>query len=400
LRSNELLNQKIYSSYTPQGLQPMMTKLLLPSENRYPRIEDLAKQARRRIPSFAWAFLEHGSEHEQRLAKNLAAFQQIDLSPRYLSQATEIDTSVDIDGIRYTQPFGVAPVGLGGLIWPGADRAIAQAAAARNIPMVLSTVASLSIEDASQISRGNLWFQLYPTVSRDIRDDLLDRAEAAGIRNLVITIDVPSPARRETARRAGLPPGGNISAASVLQTAMHPRYALEVLRNGIPTFANFTRYAQKGSQSVASLVQSELGTRFSPADIESLRARWPHKITIKGILTPEDATDALDLGADALWMSNHGGRQSDALPTPIDRLPEIRAIAGDTVPIFLDSGVRSGLDVLRAMSRGADYVFLGRPFYYAVAAMGPKGAAHAIDILSQGLSHSMIQHSAVCGDQK
>jgi L-lactate dehydrogenase (cytochrome) len=375
----------------------MMTKFLLPPEDRYPRIEDLAIQARRRIPEFAWAFLEHGSEHEQRLAKNLVAFQEIDLSPRYLSQATKIDTSVDIHGISYAYPFGVAPIGLGGLIWPGADRAIAQAAATRNIPMVLSTVASLSIEDAAQLSHGNLWFQLYPTVSRDIRDDLLDRADAAGIRNLVITIDVPSPARRETARRAGLPAGGKISAASALQTARHPRYALEILRNGIPTFANLTRYAEKGSQSVANLVQSELAARFSPADIESLRARWPHRITIKGILTPEDATDALDLGANALWMSNHGGRQSDALPTPIDRLPEVRASVGSAVPIFLDSGVRSGLDVLRAISRGADCVFLGRPFYYAVAAMGPKGAAHAIDILAKGLSHSMIQHSAACG---
>ncbi|MBU2937381.1 MULTISPECIES: alpha-hydroxy acid oxidase [Pacificibacter] len=371
----------------------MMTKFLLPPEDRYPRIEDLAKQARRRIPEFAWAFLEHGSGHEQRLAKNLAAFQEIDLSPRYLSQAPQIDTTVDIHGTRYAYPFGVAPVGLGGLIWPGSDRAIAQAAAARNIPMVLSTVASLSIEDAAQLSCANLWFQLYPTVSREIRDDLLDRADAAGIRNLVITIDVPSPARRETARRAGLPAGGKISTASALQTAMHPRYALEVLRNGIPTFANLTRYAEKGSQSVASLVQSELAARFNPADIESLRTRWPHQITIKGILTPEDAAGALDLGADALWMSNHGGRQSDALPTPVDCLPEVRASVGDTVPIFLDSGVRSGLDLLRAMSRGADCVFLGRPFYYAVAAMGPKGAAHAVDILAKELSHSMNQHS-------
>ncbi|MGJ8530392.1 MAG: alpha-hydroxy acid oxidase [Maritalea sp.] len=374
----------------------MMTKFLLPPEDRYPRIEDLAIQAQRRMPRFAWAFLEHGSEHEQRLAKNLAAFQGIDLSPRYLSQATKIDTSVDIDGISYAYPFGVAPVGLGDLIWPGADRAIVQAAAAQNIPMVLSTVASLSIEDASQLSRGNLWFQLYPTVSREIRDDLLDRAQAAGIRNLVITIDVPSPARRETARRAGLPPGGRISAASVLQTAMRPRYALEVLRKGIPTFANLTGYAEKRSQSVASLVQSELAARFSPADIKNVRARWPHRIIIKGILTPEDATDALDLGADALWMSNHGGRQSDALPTPVDRLPAVRASVGNAVPIFIDSGARSGLDVLRAMSRGANCVFLGRPLYYAVAAMGPKGATHAIDILAKGLSHSMIQHSAAC----
>ncbi|MBU2865723.1 alpha-hydroxy acid oxidase [Pacificibacter marinus] len=372
----------------------MMTKLLLPPKDRYPRIEDLAKQARRRIPEFAWAFLEHGSEHEQRLAKNLTAFQKIDLSPRYLSPESKIDTSVDIHGTHYAYPFGIAPVGLGDLIWPGADRAIAQAAAAQNIPMVLSTVASLSIENAAQLSRGNLWFQLYPTVSREISDNLLDRADAAGIRNLVITIDVPSPARRETARRAGLPAGGKISAASALQTAMCPRYALEVLRKGVPTFANFARYAQKGSQSVASLVQSELAARFSPADIESLRVRWPHRITIKGILTPEDAAGALDLGADALWMSNHGGRQSDALPTPVDCLPEVRASVGDTVPIFLDSGVRSGLDLLRAMSRGADCVFLGRPFYYAVAAMGPKGAAHAVDILANGLSHSMIQHSA------
>lgn len=347
------------------------------------------------MPAFARGYMGHGAGNQNRLRKNEAAFDGIDLPSAYLSEPHTPETEVTVGGVRYAQPFGVAPIGLGGIIWPGADAAIARAVSAACLPMTLSAVGSLSIEDAAEICGRRLWFQLYNLSSRDVRDDLLARADAAGVRELVLTIDVPSPSRREAALSAGLPPGGDVSLVSALQASVKPAYALNVLRHGVPGFATLARYAPSGSKDVAGFVRRLLSARVGPEDIKAIRARWPHRLVVKGVLSVEDAKRALDLGADALWLSNHGGRQSDALSSPIDQLPSIRDCVSDDVSVFIDSGVRSGLDVLRALSLGASMAFLGRPFYASVAAMGSAGPKHAIDILSGELRHSMIQHAGV-----
>ncbi len=364
---------------------------------KYPMIDDLVPIAHRRVPLYAIDYLEHGAGRELLVQRNRAAFDDVRITPRYLRDLDGLDPSAELFGRRYDLPIAIAPVGMGSLIWPGAEMINAKAAARHNIPMTLSTVACASMESMAEATEGRLWYQLYSPRDETIRWDLLKRAKAAGIEVLMLTIDVPVPPRRERTIRSGLSVAPKITIGNVMRAAMRPTWSLETLRHGIPQFRNFAPYIPDGSsfQEAANFVRGQFGRGINLEEMKAIRERWPGKLIVKGILHPEDALAAVDIGADGVLVSNHGGRGSDASPPSIEALPEISEAIGDRAVILLDSGVRSGLDVLRACSLGADFVLLGRPFFYGIAALGKHGADHVLKILKEELIHAMRQHGFV-----
>jgi L-lactate dehydrogenase (cytochrome) len=361
--------------------------------NKYPRINDLKKPAKSTIPAFAWAFLEHGAGRETLLQKNEGAFDQVSLAPNYLIERKPIDMTCRLWDQQYSMPFGVSPVGMGGVVWPQADTHNARAASEAGIAFTLSGVSSCKLEDIAQQSKQAIWFQLYPVQDRQISADLMARARQAGVENLVVTLDVPVAARRETAVKAKLTFSPKITWNYVLQSVLRPKWSLTSLAKGIPTFKNFLPYIPAGSSGdeAVGFVGQQLNHQVNEEELAWIRAQWPGKLLVKGVLNPADAKRAQALGVDGIWVSNHGGRQSDALPPSLDALPAIREAVGEDMVIVVDSGVRSGLDVLRAISKGANMAFLGRPFYYGLAAMGSAGPQHVIEVLQAELHQSMIQ---------
>ena len=361
---------------------------------KYPMINDLIPLAHRRVPLYAIDYLEHGAGRERLIERNRAAFDDVRITPRYLQTLDQVDTSKELFGRRYDLPLGIAPIGMGSLIWPGAEMINARAAAKNNIPMVLSTVACASMETIAEIAEGRLWYQLYSPKDETIRWDLLKRAKAAGIDVVILTVDVPVPPRRERTIKSGLSVVPKITIGNVVRACLHPSWSLEILRQGIPQFRNMAPYVPDGAsfQEAANFIRGQFGRGIGLDEIKAIRDRWQGKLIIKGILHPDDAIAVADIGADGILVSNHGGRGSDASPPSINALPEIANAVGNRATILLDSGIRSGLDVLRACSLGADFVLLGRPFFYGIAALGKHGTDHVTRILREELIHAMRQH--------
>lgn len=354
-------------------------------------IADLAQRAKRRIPAFAWGYLDGGSGEEDGLRRNRERLAAVLLKPRFCVGATP-DPSTELFGQRYAQPFGIAPVGMGGLMWPGADLMLAEQAKAHGLPMVASTVSSTALEDIAAAAGGNAWFQLYFVRRPDINRDLLERAWAAGIRVLALTVDVPLPGdrRRDVHNRFVLPfrPGPRF----VAEVIRHPAWALATLRRGSPGFPNLEPYVGEiRSQTLAEFVTAQIKRELDWSDVAEVRRLWPGKLLIKGVLAPEDAILALAAGADGIWASNHGGRQQDSAPAAIDALAAIRAAVGPDPTLVMDSGIRSGEDIARARVMGADMVFSGRSFYYAAAAGGAAGAAKAVELIAADLRRTLVQ---------
>jgi len=266
--------------------------------------------------------------------------------------------------------------------------------------MTLSTVACASIETVAEAAGGQLWFQFYSPKDETIRWDLLDRASAAGVEVLIVTVDVPVPPRRERTLKSGLSVVPRITPSNVWRAALHPTWSIATLRHGMPRFQNFSPYLPKNAslQESATFVRSLLGRPLVPDELKAIRDRWRGKLIVKGVLHAEDALSAVKLGADGVLVSNHGGRQSDAAPTSMSALPAIIEAVNGKAAVLLDSGVRSGLDVLRALTLGADFVLLGRPFFYGLASLGRRGADHVINILKDELIHAMRQHGVVSLD--
>lgn len=359
---------------------------------RYPRISDLIPRARRRMPGFAWGYLQHAQSRETLLRENTTVFDRIRLGQTLLNDMGAPDTRTNVLGQRFAKPFGIAPVGLTSMMWPDGERHFARVARGTDLPMVMSTVANAPLEEIAPESGGKLWFQLYATAERDPRLDLVRRAQDAGVGTLVLTIDVPVTSRRELASVSGLPPRGRLTPRMIAQAALCPDWALRTLRRGRPDFVNFRPYMPKTASFIdmGDFAARNLGRRVLRSEIAEIRDLWPGKLVIKGVLSEADARTACDLGADALWISNHGARQTDAALPALCALRMLRPLFPG-MPMFLDSGVRSGIDVLRALRLGADFVFLGRPWFYGLAALGPRGAQHVADILGAELDHAMRQ---------
>jgi L-lactate dehydrogenase (cytochrome) len=356
-------------------------------------VADLKKRARRRVPRFAFDYLEGGCNEEVALVRNRRMLDAIVMEPRYLEDCAPPDLSVTLFGRRYAAPIGVAPVGLGGLIWPRVAEYLAEAAGRANIPFCLSTVATTSIERAAALAGDCLWFQLYTPTDPAMCDDLLDRAAAVGCRVLLVTIDVPGTAWRPRDLRNGLSVPPRFDLRTLLQMAVRPSWAMATLRAGIPQFESLRPYLPKDAGMVASSVftRAMLTGGLNRAALARIRDRWQGALVLKGVETVRDAELAGQLGAEGIVVSNHGGRQLDASRSPVEVLRQIRAAAGDRMTVLADSGVESGADIARMLAMGAVGVLAGRAFMYGVGALGRVGAEHTIELLREDLARFMGQ---------
>jgi L-lactate dehydrogenase (cytochrome) len=358
----------------------------------HPSIEDLRRKAQKRIPKFAFEYLDSATGRELGLKVNRDALDAIGFMPRVLCGRTTANLQTKLLGQSFDLPFGIAPVGMSGLMWAGAERMLAQAAVANNIPFSLSSVAVASPEDVAPHIGQNGWFQHYPVKSAELRRKMLPRIKAAGFHTLIITVDVPEESRRERQRRANLTVPPKADLRTLIEMAVRPAWCLSQLREGImPRMRFFDDYVpQRGRESfthAGALIRGIPDWQY----LEELRAEWEGHLIVKGVLRPEDAKRMVEIGADCIWVSNHGGRQFEAGPAVIDQLPKIREAVGKDVPLIYDSGVAWGLDVMRALAKGADFIMVGRAFQYAVAAFGAKGINHLVHILKADIMANMSQ---------
>ena len=363
-------------------------------DSRFPSIEDLRRRAQQRIPRFAFEYLDGGCNEEVNLRKNTEDLRQVELVPRYLRDHQPPRLETTLFGHTYSAPFGVAPIGLQGLIWPGAPELLAKAATTHNLPFILSTVSTASIERIAQITEGKAWFQLYNPADDALREDLLSRAEQAGIEVLVLLSDVPSFGYRHKDIRNGLSMPPKMTLRNLLQILNHPQWALSTLVKGQPEFQTLKPYMPKNlslSQLGAFMNQTFSG-KLTEEKIAPIRDRWKGKLVLKGVTSAEDAAIAAKLGFDGLIVSNHGGRQIDAGESSIRSLDRVlSAVDPKQLTVMLDSGLRSGPDIARALARGASFTFMGRPFMYGVAALGAKGPDHTIELLRRQLQQVLEQ---------
>lgn len=358
-------------------------------------LEDLRLLARRKLPRIAFDFIDGGADDELCLRRNREAFAQHRLVPRYLRDVSQRDQSVTLFGRRYASPIGISPTGLAGLFRPDADLMLAAAARAADVPFLLSSASNAALEEVVPVAPEHVWFQMYCTSDDAINADLVRRARKAGVRVLVVSVDVPVNSNRERNRRNGFSRPFRMTPGVVLEALGHPAWVLRYLRTGgIPMMRNWKPYAPEGAD--AAQVADMYGT-LTPAPmvnwehLRRIRQDWPGPLVIKGLMHPDDAREAVRLGADGLVVSNHGGRQLDAAPSPLEMLPAIRLAVGDQVELILDSGVRRGSDVVIARCLGASSCIFGRPTLYAVAVGGEPGAARALQIMRNEVDMVLAQ---------
>ncbi|MDA9652892.1 alpha-hydroxy-acid oxidizing protein [Pseudomonadota bacterium] len=358
-------------------------------KNKYPRVIDLVEKAIKRIPFFCSEYLFSGTGNDKVVEANGDVFKNIFFTPKYLKGTVEPNTAQTILGLEYAAPFGVAPMGSGGLVWPGAEVALAKMCAKKKIPYCLSSVASLSLEQISPHLQGNGWFQLYPPKDKIIRDDIIKRAMDAGYSALVVTVDIPATSRRERIKKAGVTIPPKLNVRTFIQALIKPFWAIGTLFQGMPSFGTMTKY-KFFSQDEVSKNWNEMPRYIDWQYLEEIKELWKGPIILKGILNEDDAEKASHI-VDAIYLSNHGGRQIDLVPNPLQLLPNIRKKLGEEFPIIIDSGYSSGQDIAKALALGADFVMLGRAFMIGMAALGEKGAEHIHYILEDELSNIMEQ---------
>ncbi|MFN5236892.1 MAG: alpha-hydroxy-acid oxidizing protein [Bacteroidota bacterium] len=360
---------------------------------KYPSIEDLRERARQKIPRFAFEYLDGGCNEDVNLHKNTAEIREIELKPYYLTDHTASSMKTELFGHVYDAPFGIAPIGLQGLMWPGAPEILARAARKHNIPFVLSTVTTASLETIGKITDGKFWFQLYHPAETALRDDLLDRAEAAGCEVLCVLCDVPSFGYRPRDIRNGLAMPPKMTFSNMLQILGRPEWAVRTLLHGQPEFANMKKYMPKGMNmsALGQYMNQTFSGRVNEARIAPIRDRWKGKLVLKGVASEEDTAMAIRLGFDGVIVSNHGGRQLDAGQSSLRSMKPVVDRYKGKISIMLDSGIRSGVDVARVLACGAEFAFLGRSFMYGVAAMGDAGADHVAEILKKQLAQVLDQ---------
>jgi (S)-mandelate dehydrogenase len=352
-------------------------------------IAELAHMARRRLPHFAWEYLEGGAEEELTLTRNRQAFAEVSLLPKTLIPCQTADTRRTLFERQLALPMAIAPTGYNGMLHRDADIHLARAATERGLPFSLSTVSTHSMEEiVTAVPDVNLWFQLYSMSDPSVQEDLLQRAEAVGCRTLLLTTDAVLLGNREWDKRNFARPR-QLSLRNKLDVLRHPRWIRQALwPHGMPSMANLDRYLpadQRNAAGAAHFIGEKMEKQLSWDFLARLRERWPHRLVLKGVMHPQDAEQAVKLGLDGIVVTNHGGRQLDGVPATLDCLPAIADVAKGKLSILLDSGIRRGTDILKACAMGADAVLLGRATLYGVAVGGQAGAGHALDLLTNEL---------------
>lgn len=359
----------------------------------YPSIDDLRNKAKFKIPGFAFEYLDGGCNEDVNLFRNTDDLRALELLPFYIRDFKETSLKTDLFGHTYDAPFGIAPIGLQGLIWPNAPEILAKAAFKHNVPFILSTVSTSSIERIMEITQGNAWYQLYHPAESVIKDDIIDRAKAAGCDVLVMLCDVPSFGFRPRDIRNGLAMPPKMSLRNILQICGRPEWALKTLFHGQPAFETMKPYMPKGlnMKQLGLYMNKTFSGRLNAERILAIRDKWKGKLVLKGVATEEDAQMAVQLGLDGIIVSNHGGRQLDAGQSSIKPLMQIAPKFKHKLTVMMDSGIRSGPDIARSIAAGADFTFLGRTFMYGVGALGNQGGNHTIGMLKTQLKQVMDQ---------
>jgi (S)-mandelate dehydrogenase len=366
---------------------------------RYPTIDYLRRRARQRLPHFAFEYCDGGSgKDDAGIKRNWAALDAVELVPRYGVMPSLPPCDVELFGRRYAAPIGIAPMGGPAIVWPGADVYLARAAQRANIPYTLGMVGCATVEQIAEAAPDVFWLQLYRAPGNDhaIGFDLVRRAQVAGCHALVLTTDVP--VRTTRAREVVVGLGGAFSPdlKKIIQMAMSPAWSMALRKNGIPRFSNLRAYAGDNI-SIAEMVEfarREMGGAFTWDEVARYRDRWKGTLIVKGIMHPADAEKAVSLGVDGMFVSNHGGRQIEALPAPIDVLPAIVKQVGNRATVMMDSGIRSGTDVVRAYALGAAAAFAGKAFLWGLGALGEEGPSHVIDLLIEETQSALGQLGA------
>jgi L-lactate dehydrogenase (cytochrome) len=359
---------------------------------RYPSIEDLRAGAKKRIPGFAFDYLDGGCNEEINLHKNTSEIREVELLPEYLKNHPGSDMKTELFGHVYDAPFGIAPVGLQGLIWPNSPEILARAAFKHNIPFVLSTVSTSTIERISELTEGQAWFQLYHPAENSLRDHIIKRA-ANHCPVLVILSDVPTFGYRNKEIKNGLAMPPRMTLHNILQIMSRPGWAIKTLVHGQPSFKLMKPYMPSGMNMhhLGLFMNKTFNGRLNEDKISAIRNMWKGKLVLKGIVNDVDVEKCIRLGMDGIIVSNHGGRQLDAGESTIHSLNRIVSQYKGKIKIMMDSGMRSGPDIARTLASGAEFAFLGRSFMYGAAALGNEGGNHTIVILKRQLQQVMDQ---------
>lgn len=341
-------------------------------------MRDLHRLAKRRTPKFAFDYVEGGAGTETAMRGNLAAFQRTRLQQRVLRGIGNASLATELFGQQFTMPIGIAPIGLTGLMRAEGEVAGVAAAERAGVPFTLSTMGTRSLEEVAEAGPGAAkWFQLYVRNGRELNLELMQRAKRLGFDTLVVTADTPVSGRRlrDMRNRLAMPP--RLSIPTVIHSALHPAWTFDLLRNDAPTLANFERSEGTVQELVASMFDPGLAVEH----LAWIRDAWDGAFIVKGVTSPEDARRLRDFGVDAVWVSNHGGRQLDRAVATINAIGPIREAVGDELPLLFDSGVRTGTDVATAIAAGADFVFIGRAYLYGLMAGGRAGVERALELL-------------------
>lgn len=362
----------------------------------YPHSFDLRERARKLMPNFAFEYADGGAGMDGNIKSNWAALDSVQLVPRYGKVVAPPPADCTIFGRHYSAPVGIAPIGGPGTAYPGAETYFAHAAQAAKVPYALGVLSGISVEDAAKIAPDVLWYQLYRFSKNDhkIGLDLTRRAQAAGVHVLILTIDTPARTVRSREVKSGIMNPFKLTMRLRLDAMSSPRWLSSLAKNGIPRFVSLNPYLPRPNMSLeetAAFIRSEQGGAFTWEEVAKYREVWKGPLVLKGVLHPADAEKAVALGVDGLFVTNHGGRQIEALPTSIDALPAIRAAVGNRATLFLDSGIRSGIDVARAIACGADAAFAGKSFLWSLGALGPKGPGHLINVYTEDVKACLGQ---------
>ncbi len=360
---------------------------------RYPDIADLKNAAKKRMPKFAYDYLVGGCMEEISVQRNRQDIEAVQLRSQLLKPFDGSDLSVELFGETYSAPFGIAPVGLQGLMWPKAPEILAKSAAEKNIPYILSTVSSASLESIAEISEGKAWFQLYNPTDAEIRQDLLNRIKQAGYKVLVVTVDVPTFGYRPRDIKNGLAMPPKMTLSNIIQMLSRPKWFVETALAGKPEMQTLKPYMPKNmpTDQLAAFMNKTVMGRVDLEGLKPIRDFWQGPLVVKGLINDTDVAAAIELGADGVIMSNHGGRQLDAGESPVRPLQLAAEKYGDKIKVMMDSGLRSGTNIASALASGADFTFLGRPFVYGVGALGKNGGYHTINALTLQLTQIMNQ---------